>query len=187
MTDISLNEKAVNTLRSLIGQKFDLYACDPFQFSPSVFGAVSFTIGEGTYMLTAVQHSVQRFFSIEDAAVLDFAPCTAEEAVSCMDGGQFILHPVKDTICSIDIVNDLESVTHEEEQQKLFSTKGLIFHLKSGNEVSFELDTWFSEMITIRQGYNLIEKFVPIENFYDEWDAENGYLPACSRHVINIQ
>lgn len=187
MIDISLNEKAVSTLRSLIGKSFDAYACDPFQFSPSVFGVVGFTIDGETYKLTAAQRSVQRFFSTEDAAVLDFAPCTAEEAASCMDGGQFIPHPVKDIICSIDMVNDLESVTHEGDQRKFFSTKGLIFHLKSGNEISFELDTWFSEMITIRQGYHLIEKFTPLESFYDEWDAESGYVPACIRNVATIR
>ena len=60
------------------------------------------------------------------------------------------------------MVNDLKTLSHDEVQKELLSTKGIIFHLAGGNEISFEIGTWFSEMITICRGYELIKQFTPL-------------------------
>lgn len=186
MVDISLNNKTMEVIRSMIGKPFDKYSCDPFVFTPNVYGIVGFCIGGRFYKMTNNLESVQRFYHVDDVAVMRISECDRNEIVSKMDDGQMIDNPVGDIICSIDIINDRETVTHDGEQRALYSTKGIIFHLASGNEISFEIGTWFSEMITIRRGYELVKSFTPVEEFLEDWEDSEGYSPECNREVKTI-
>ena len=177
----------MDMLKSMIGKSFEHYSCDPFVFTPNVFGIVGFRIGGDTYKMTSDLEVVQRFYHEDDVAVMRVTECQRSEIVSRMVNGQMVTTPVQDTITSIDVVNDRESVAHDGEQKELLSTKGIIFHLASGNEISFEIGTWFSEMITIRRGYELVKQFTPLAEFYEEWEDSEGYIPDCSREVIAVE
>lgn len=85
------------------------------------------------------------------------------------------------------MVNDFQTIEHDGKLYEFSSTVGLIFVLEDSREISFEIGTWFSEMMTIRKGYNLIEKFTPIEDFFEEWEDCEGYVPKCSRKIIEIK
>jgi len=187
MVDIRFDSATMDMLKSMIGKSFEHYSCDPFVFTPNVFGIVGFRIGGNTYKMTSGLEAVQRFFHDDDVAVMRLAPCQPGEIISMMENGQMIDTPVQDTIVSIDVVNDRESVAHDGEQKEMLSTKGVIFHLASGNEISFEIGTWFSEMITIRRGYELIKQFTPLADFYEEWEDSEGYTPDGSREVISVK
>ncbi len=187
MVDIRFNSETMDMLKSMIGKSFEHYSCDPFVFTPNVFRIVGFRIGDDTYKITSNLETVQRFFHDDDVAVMRIAPCQPSEIVSLMEDGQMIDTPVQDTIVRIDVVNDRESVAHNGEQKEMFSTKGIIFHLASGNEISFEIGTGFSEMITIRRGYELIKHFTPLADFSEEWEDCEGYSPDCSRKVVIIE
>lgn len=186
MVNISFNDTTKKILKSLVGKEFESYTCDSFVFSPTVFGIIGLNISGETYRITCDISSIERFFSKEDVAILSFERCLPNDICSRMDNGKMIKNPIKDTIKRIDIVNDLEAVTHNNEEKTLYSTKGIIFYLTSGNEISFEVSTWFSELITIQKGYNLISKFTPVLDFYEEWDRENGYIPICKREITTI-
>ena len=187
MIDVSFDNATINTLQSLIGRRFDLYSNDPFIFTPTALGIVGCKIAGNTYRFTAELQVIERFFNADDVAVFKFEACEPREISSRMDGGKLIDTPVEDTISAIDIINDHECVTHNKVSRELRSTKGVIFHLASGHEISYELGTWFSEMITIQRGYNLIEKFTPVADFYEEWDVGADYVPQCSREVITLR
>lgn len=187
MVDIRIDNATMEMLKSMVGKSFEHYSCDPFVFTPTVFGIVGFRIGGETYKMTSGLEAVRRFFHDDDVAVMNITHCHPGEIVSMMDDGQMINTPVRDTIVSIDVVNDREAVSHDGVQKGLLSTKGIIFHLADGNEVSFEIGTWFSEMITIRRGYELIKQFTPLANFNEEWEDSEGYTPDCSREVITVK
>jgi hypothetical protein len=53
-------------------------------------------------------------------------------------------------------------------------------------EISFEIRTWFSEMITVEKGYDLIEKFTPIDDFLEEWEGCDGYNAKSTREIITL-
>lgn len=187
MVDIRIDSSTMDMLKSMVGKTFEHYSCDPFVFTPNVFGIVGFRIGSDTYKMTSSLEAVQRFFHDDDVAVMKIAHCHSSEIVSMMEDGQMINTPVQDTIVSIDVVNNHEVVSHDGVQKELLSTKGIIFHLVDGNEVSFEIGTWFSEMITIRRGYDLIKQFTPLADFYEEWEDSKGYTPDCFREVITLK
>lgn len=187
MCIVSFDDSTMNTLKSVIGKTLHRYSCDPFVFTNTVFGIVGFKIGEKYYKLSAELETVQRFFAEDDVAVLRFQECTAEEIVSRMDNGKLIDTPVTDSIIRVDVINDHETVSHGAESRELVSTKGIIIHLSSGNEVSFEMGSWFSEMITVRRGYNLIDQFTPVSDFVDdEWSNCDGYVGSCTREIIEL-
>ncbi len=165
MVDITLDGKAVQILKQFVGKQFERYSYVPF-LAPDAFEVAGLYIGGETHKMTSGLEAVQRFFHDDDVAVMRIASCHPDEIVSMMDDGQMIDTPVQDTIVSIDVVNDRESVAHDGEQKEMLSTKGVIFHLASGNEISFEIGTWFSEMITIRRGYELIKQFTPLADFF---------------------
>lgn len=187
MVDIRFDSATMDMLKSMIGKSFEHYSCDQFVFTPNVFGIVGFRIGGNTYKMTSGLEVVHRFFHDDDVAVMRIAPCQPGEIVSMMEDGQMIDTPVQDAIVSIDVVNDCESVAHDGERKDMLSTKGVIFHLAGGNEISFEIGTWFSEMITIRRGYELINQFTPLADFSEEWEDSEGYTPDCSREVITVE
>ena len=187
MIDIAFDNSTIHTLEGLIGTVFTSYSCDPFEFSPSVFGIVGFKINDRFYKLTCNLERITRFWSEDEGAHLRFEECGAQMPKTRMDGGAMISTPVSDTIVSIDLVNDLESVEYENEKKTFCSTKGIIFHLSEGNEISFEVDTWFSEMITVQRGYNLIEKFTSVDDFLEEWEDNTGYKPTVTRKIISIK
>ena len=186
MVDIRLDEKAVQILKQFVGKQFERYSHAPF-LAQDAYEVVGLCIGDDTYKMTSGLEVVHRFFHDDDVAVMRITLCQPGEIVSMMEDGQMIDTPVQDTIVGIDVVNDFESVAHDGERKDMLSTKGVIFHLASGNEISFEIGTWFSEMITIRRGYELIKQFTPLADFTEEWEDSEGYTPDCSREVIAVK
>ena len=187
MVDISFSGATTELLKGIIGKTFAFYSCDPFEFSPSVFGIVGIKVENKFYKLTCNLEKVIRFWNEDEIAQLRFEECGNQRLVSRMDGGAMIDMPVRDTIVSIDLINDLEEVAFDNEKRSLRSTKGIIFHLSSGNEISFEVDTWFSEMITIQRGYNLIDKFTSVDDFLEEWEDCNGYTATVERTIVSLE
>lgn len=185
MTDISFDKKTIENLKSLIGKTLERYSADPFVNSPTVFGIVGFRIDNRCFRMTARLEPTNRFFSHEDVAVLNFVECEAQDIVSFMDKGKLTDTPVNDTVVGIDVVCDHEVVVHDGVRKEFISTKGIIFHMASGNEISFEVGSWFSEMITIRRGCELRKLFTPQTEFLEEWEGYEGYTPECSREVIS--
>ena len=186
ITTVDISFSNADIFQGMIGKTFEKYKCDPFVFSPSVYGIIGFYIGADIFELTALHESVNRFYSDEDVAVFRIRKAEEEEIVTFMDEGKMIETPVRDTIYSIDLIKDYETVSHRGEDRTLISTKGIIIHLNDGNEISFEIGTWFSEFITIQKGYNLIEKFTPTQEFIEEWEGCNGYDANVRREVITI-
>lgn len=178
MIDISFNSITTKMLKGIIGKTFDFYCCDPLEFSSSVLGIVGFKIEGKFYKLTCELEQTTRFWNEDEIARLRLEKCGNQKPETRMDGGAMIDAPVHDTIVKIDLVNDFESVAFENDHRTLYSTKGLIFYLSSGNEISFESGTWFSEMITIQRGYYLIDKFTPVDDFLEEWENCKGYTAS---------
>jgi len=64
-------------------------------------------------------------------------------------------------------------------------TRGIIFKFKDGHELSFEKNIWFSEDITVEKGYDLIERFTPVEEFAEGWSG--NYSGECVRELISFR
>ena len=186
MVNISFNQITLDNLKRIVGGTLESYSCDPFIFSHSAFGIVGLKVNGEFYKITAELEQIQRFFSEDEVAVFRFQKCQEEEIVSRMDNGVLQDYPVKDVITKISVVNDIETVSHGNDLRELVSTKGIVFHLSSGNEISFDVSTWFSEMISIRRGYDVISQIAPTDEFIEEWNDCEGYKASCTREVVSL-
>ena len=186
-TSIIISNKEFDLLKSMIGKTFDKYKCDPFINSPMVYGIVGIYINDKAIKITSPLKEVQRFLEIEEVASLQIDESTNENIKTFMDDGEMIDTPVNSKIKSISVVNDYQTIEHKGQIYEFNSTVGLIFLLEDSREISFEIGTWFSEMITIQKGYNLIDKFTPIDDFIEEWEDCEGYIPNSKREVIVIE
>ena len=133
-----------------------------------------------------MKQSSKRFFNTDDVAVFRIEQTTDDEIKSFMDNSEMIETPVSSRIVSIDIVTDHQKLVHGDETQSLDCSVGIVFHLEDEREISFEIKTWFSEMITIEKGYKLIEKFKSVDDFLEEWEDCDGYTAKCEREIISI-
>lgn len=180
------SEHEIGVFKSMIGKRFEKYKCDPFVYSPMVYGIVGIYVDGTAYKLTSLCETVMRFFNTDDMAVFRIEQTTDAEIKSFMDNGELIEIPVSSKIVAIDIVTDHQKLEHNDEVRSLDYSVGIVFHLEDEREISFEIKTWFSEMITIGKGYKLIEKFEPVDDFLEEWENCDGYAAKCERETVSL-
>lgn len=185
-TSLTFSEQEINIFKSMIGKQFEKFKCDPFVYSPMVYGIVGLYIGGTSYKLTSLIESARRFFNTDDVAAFRIEQANDAEIKTFMDEGDFIETPVLSIITSIDIITDHQVVEHDGNSQLFDYSIGIVFHLQDTREISFEISTWFSEMITIHKGYNLIEKFTSTDDFLEEWEDCEDYKATVERKIITL-
>lgn len=93
--------------------------------------------------------------------------------------------PVEEMIQEIQIVNEHQELFHlGVKTYDVQVTRGIIFLLQNGGEISFEKNIWFSEMISIHKGTPLTNQFIPISEFEEDWTDD--YVGKCERETIKI-
>ena len=182
-----ISNKELDLLKSMIGKTFDKYKCDPFINTPMVYGIVGIYINGKPFKITSLLKTVQRFLVNDDVAELRIAETLNENIKTFMVDGEMIDTPINSRIKAISVVNDYQTIEHKGHIYEFSSTVGIIFLLEDLREISFEIGTWFSEMITIQRGYNLIDEFTPVDDFIEEWEDCEGYIPHSERKVITIE
>ncbi len=187
MTTTTFSEAEIGIFRSMLGKQFDKFKCDPFIYSPAVYGIIGLYIDGSAYKLTATCENVRRFFNDESVAAYHITETADQEIKSYMDGGKLIETPISGKITAIDIINDHQTVTHGEKSTSFDHSVGVIFHLEDTREISFEIKTWFSEMITVEKGYRLIEKLTSTDDFLEEWEGCDGYTAECHHEIITLK
>jgi hypothetical protein len=186
-TVTTFSQKNIDIFKSFVGKQFDKFKCDPFICSPMVYGVVAVYIGGEAYKITSLFETVKRFFGNDDVAVFRIEQTDGDKIKTYMDEGEFIETPVNAKIVAVDIVTDHQSVEHDGKIQPFDYTVGVVFHLEDSREISFEIKTWFSEMITVERGYNLIEKFTSVDDFLEEWEGCDNYSAESSREIITFR
>ena len=95
--------------------------------------------------------------------------------------------PIRARIVRIRLIEENQQLFHLGQQiYDVWVTRGLIFDLEDGREVSFEKPIWFSEDIDIQRGYNTLEMYAPINEFTEAWEETEGYEARCFRSIRMI-
>lgn len=185
--DISFNENTISTFKNFIGKTFNLFKCDEFCYTPSVYGLIGLYIDGKPFKLTNFHEYIDRFGNKDDVAVFRFQKAIDSEIVSQLDNQKFIDIPINDTIEKINIINETQKLYKEDVlSHELTCTRGIIFFMKDGLEISFEKEVWFSEFITYRKGYGLYDKFESTNDFIEEWKDSIYNKAECSRNIIEL-
>ncbi len=183
VTDMRFDQSII---QGWIGKIFKKYKCDAFEFTNSVTQIVGLYIGDGVYALTNIQEPVDYYGETDDMAVSKLCFSEDGKIKSAFADVEMISTPINEVIKSVKLINEQQKISINDELiYEVWLTRAIIFEV-GGREISFEKDTVpFSEEITIRRGYNLIEKVSDNDEFLQEWDE--GYLPEYKRETIIIR
>lgn len=183
--DVRFDAQTMDLMQSLLGSTLIKYKSDPFIFSPSVFGIVGIVTDRVSVAFTNSIKVMDYYGALEDVAVFQAEPRDEEDFNSMMVGAVMVDTCINGRIMAVDIVNEHQKLFKNEMQTyDVWTIRGVIFRLEDGLELSLEKNVWFSEMITIKKGYNLIDDFAPITEFEEDWDE--GYRGECTREIITL-
>lgn len=185
--DVGFDQNVMIQLQSLIGKQFVCYKSDSFVFSPSVYGIVGIFLEDSAFKITNLVEAQDYYGKDEDVAIFRFEKAEPNSIHSFSDECDWVETPVNEKITAIRVVSETQQLFHNQTQTyEVHTPRGMVFQLESGREISFEKAVWFSEMITIRRGYNLIAEFAPEQEFIDGWEDSEEYTPKCSRKIITF-
>lgn len=182
--DKRFDTQTLGVIKGFVGKNLRCIKSDPYVLSPMVYGIVGIFIENGIYALTNFIEVLDYYGSDEDVAVFRFDEAEPADVHSYSDVDEWLETPVNEKITAIKVVNETQQLFYGNEQEyEVYTVRGLIFQLESGREISFEKTVWFSEMITIMRGYELISKFVPTDVFLEDWEDSPEYTPKCFREI----
>lgn len=185
--DISFDQHSIDMLKMTIGKFFDNYKTDPFDYVASVYGIVGISIAGRYLKLTNFTVPMKRYGTAEDVAVMKLEKCSASDIKTCIVDGEMIEHPVNNQITKIVVVNEKQILEKSMgEKYVMYITRAIIFTTADGLEIAFEKPVWFTEMINIKRGYNLLSQIAPVDIFLDEWEGCEGCKASCERITINL-
>jgi hypothetical protein len=177
--------QTINLLKGFINKQCISLRCDPFYFSTSVYGLVGININNKWLSITNFIEVLDYYGEKDDVAVFKINE-TEEQNIKSLTGENMIDIPINEKIVSIDIINENQRLYKNSLQiYDVWFTRGIIFILENGNEISLEKDVWFSEDIIVERGKKLLEKFSSTNRFTENFDDE--YIGECSRKIIKIQ
>lgn len=184
-TDIRFDHKTLELLKASIGAELECLRCDPFLFSNSVYGTAGIRISGKWLAFTNFAEVLDYYGRNEEVGVFKAFP-VGEEAIRSYTGEKMIQIPVSEKITGIDVMNENQRLYKNAIQiYDVMLTRGVIFKLKSGRDLSLEKDVWLSEDINIERGEALIEKFTSTSEFCQNW--ENEYKGECTREIISLR
>ena len=180
--DLRLKNDDVWILQTTVGEILDMIEYDEFVFTNTSSQAVRFVLGNVSFYLYSFTEPIDYFGAEEDVAVWSVEdkeyPLIAEK--------NFVKTPIKEKVASIRIVQEHQKM-YECSQQTydVWVTRGIIIDF-GNHELAFEKPVWFSEDIVIWKGYNLIEKFQPVEEICKAEKWKDGVTVECSREVVTL-
>lgn len=174
-----------NICREMIGEKFDKYRCDRFDFTNSVTQLVGVYVGDCIYALTNIQEPVDYFGNQDDIGVFKISKVDDTRIKSAFQDQEQINTPVMDCIKGIHLVNDHQQIFRNGTlEYDVWLTRAIIFVFEE-RQIIFEKDSVpFSEEIIIRRGQALADTVASETEFLDGWD--NSVTPKCIREIIKI-
>lgn len=185
--DISFGQHSRDILKKSIGKSFDNYKTNPFENLASVYGIVGLKIAGKYLKLTNFTVPMKRYGIAEDVAVMKLEECFASDIKTCIIDGKMIEHPVNSQITKVVVVNEKQTLEKSMgEKYVMYLTRAIIYTMEDGLEIAFEKPVWFSEMINIKRGYNLLNQIVAIDIFLEEWEDCEGCQASCERTTIEL-
>ena len=182
--DVRFDASMVQMLEVMVGREFEMFKCDPLEYSTLVYGLVGLYIGGAVYELDNFLEIHDFYGHQEDVAIFRLRASEDTEIQSMGDGVQMVETPVKARISRIRIVDENQQLFYNGEQTyDVWVTRGIIFDLEDGREVSFEKSVWFSEFINVQRGYDLLEAYQSTDSFLEEWEGNEGYTAKCQRSI----
>lgn len=170
--------------KEFIGRTITALFHDSFEFVNSSSQVVQLNFEDDIYYLYNSVEPIDNYGVVDDVAIWEWTT----KKYPFVDKKTFITTPINEKIKEIHLVQENQRLYKDGEQTyDVWVTRGIIFFLESGREISFEKAVWFSEDIYINRGYNLIDTFESADDFAEEWEESDGYHGECERKIEVIK
>lgn len=180
--DVRLKKEDVQILQSIVGKKLDRIEHDEFVFTNTSSQAVKFDLGDALFYLYSFTEPLDYFGAEEDVAVWS----VEEKEYPLIADKNFVTTPIQEKIAVVRIVQEHQMLFENAQQTyDVWVTRGIIIEF-GDHELAFEKPVWFSEDIVIRKGYDLLEKFQPVEEICKAGKWKEGVTMECSREVMTL-
>ena len=182
--DKRFDSKTISLLKTFVGREIECLRCDPFFYSTSVYGIVGIKVENQWIAFTNFIEVLDHYGADEDVAVFKANKCE-EQDIRSFTGEKMIDIPIEIKITGVDIINEnLRLYNGKIQTYDVWVTRGVIFKLDNGREISLEKDVWFSEDIIVERGENLVGKFVSTNEFVENFDGQ--YRAECHRETMML-
>jgi len=184
--DTRFDKATMETLKSKLGKRLVKFKCNPFIFSASIYSIIGIIFEDSTFAFTNTIEATDYFGTKEDVAIFRLEKMPEEKITSRIIDLDMINVEVNNTLSEISVINEHQKLFKKAQQTyDVWLTRGIIFKFVDGYELSFEKDIWFSEMIIVRKGYDLLSQFSSVNEFIDDWSGD--IKGDCSRQEIILQ
>ncbi|MCD8205490.1 MAG: hypothetical protein LUD29_02615 [Clostridia bacterium] len=191
--DISFDQGTMDLLQSLVGKKMNAFLCQRRMYTTAVDEVVMFRIEGTLYKLTNAYEVLDYMNSVDDVGVFKFGLASEKdiERYEALYTPKMYMRstPIEQTIKEIRILYENQQLYHEAVQTyDIDIVRGVVFVLEDGREIAAEKDMWFSELIYVTTGYNLMDAFREIdETLIDPWKKHPGYEARGSRQTVVLK
>lgn len=184
--DVRFTSEMISELKDMIGKKLIQIRCNPFEFSTAIYGIVGIVTEDKAYSFTNMVEVADYYGDLEDVAMFRVEKTDVDKIQSKIPGKVMIDIPVNGAIKGIRIIEEHQEVFQNGLQTyDVWLIRGIIFDMEDGLEISLEKAVWFSEMIYVERGYDLLSKYVSTSEFEDDWSP--GYIGKASRTIIELK
>lgn len=182
--DVRFDSDMIHMLEKMVGKVFEKYKCDLFLYSGRSYGLVGLYVDGTVSKLLNTLETQDYYGDVEDVAMFTIQPAVDSDIKSPFIDGKMVEIPIMTAIQRIQLIEEHQKLFYNGDQvYDVWLTRGVIFELEDGREISFEKSVWFSEIIETNRGYHLLEKFSPVEEFIENWDQTEGYRGECERMI----
>ena len=180
--DARLKTEDIQILKMAVGKTMEKIEHDEFVFTNTSSQAVRFNMEDARFYLYSFTEPLDYFGSEEEVAIWS----VEEKEYPMIADKKFVSIPIKEKVAAVRIVQEQQKLFENSQQlYDVWVTRGIILDF-SDYEMAFEKPVWFSEDIVIRKGYNLIEKFQPVDEICKAGKWKKGVIMECSRQVVSI-
>jgi len=177
---IILREEELMTLKNMIGKKLVKYEHEEFIFTDTVSNVVRFDMEDDVSFLYCFTEEHDYYGTAEDVAVLSIE----KVKYPIVDNKHLISMPVDEDIKNIYVVNDSQRVKYPDEEYSVDVTRGIIIDFGE-YQISFEKYSWMMEEIAVKRGYDLIERFTPVDDFVSRHSGATDI--SYNREVVSLK
>ena len=188
--DKRLNDEEINILRQLIGKKIVSFRHQEFRPTPASYGAVDIETEKGMIYLFSDLEPLPAYGDVDDVAVWTLT----RECRSWIDESPYAYvfasaSPVNEPVKEIHVVQEHQRLYKNGEQTfDVRVTRGIIFDF-GDYQYSLEKAVWFSPLIFIEKGNDLINTFDSTDHFVScEWNDgwDDDVTAECDREILLI-
>lgn len=170
--DNRFGTKDYDLINKIVGKKIGKIVQDEFIYTNTTFGHANIFVDKDIYEIKCSINHIDYYGNKEDVAILNFNKVAIDDVKSELEGLKQVEIKINDILVKVDIINEHQHVKFDNDEYSYDYTKGIILYFND-IEYAFKMSAWFSEVLEIYKGHNLLDKFNNNDDFNESFSDAN--------------